>query len=262
MKTFCQTIFLLLSCLTIQAQEIDESYSRHTYENDGKVLNYRMLLPNDFDKSNAYPVVLFLHGMGERGTDNNTQLAHGARMFLDSIQKYPAIVIFPQCPPTDYWANLYRPDTGGASRKFTFHTEEEPHPTLGLVIDLIDSLLQEPFTDTQRLYVSGLSMGAFGVWELLWRIPDKIAAAIPICGGGPVEMASEMTSVPIWAFHGTKDDVVHPRLSALMVKSIQQQGGQAKITLLVGANHNAWDPAFADPEYLKWLFSHIKTNLK
>lgn len=252
------SILLLFTCHFLTAQSVDEAYTYHSYEKERNSLNYRMMLPLDFDEEKTYPVILFLHGMGERGTDNKTQLTHGAQFFLDSIQKYPAIVIFPQCPPIDYWANLYRPDEGGASRRFTYHTDEEPHPSLGLVIGLLDSLMQESYTDKNRLYVSGLSMGAFGVWELLWRIPEKIAAAIPICGGGPTKMASKMNEVPIWAFHGTKDDVVHPRLSANLVKAVQQAEGRAKITLIPGANHNSWDPAFADPEYLKWLFSHKK----
>lgn len=251
-------IFLLFTCHLLGAQSVDQAYTHHSYEKDGNTLQYRMMLPPDFDQEKNYPMILFLHGMGERGTDNNTQLAHGAQFFLDSIQEYPAIVIFPQCPPTDYWANLYRPDKGGASRRFTYHTDEEAHPSLGLVIGLLDSLLQESHTDEERLYVSGLSMGGFGIWELLWRMPEKIAAAIPICGGGPTEMASKMTGVPIWAFHGTKDDVVHPRLSTNLVKAVQQSGGKAKITLIPGANHNSWDPAFADPDYLNWLFSHKK----
>lgn len=252
------SLILLLSCHILSAQSVEQAYESYQYQNDGTSLQYRMMLPPDFDKEKMYPVILFLHGMGERGTDNKTQLTHGAQFFLDSIQKYPSIVIFPQCPPTDYWANLYRPDEGGASRRFTYHTDEDPHPSLGLVIGLLDSLMQEPYTDEERLYVSGLSMGGFGVWELLWRIPEKIAAAIPICGGGPTKMASKMNEVPIWAFHGTKDNVVHPRLSANLVKAVQQAEGRAKITLLPDVNHNSWDPAFADPEYLKWLFSHKK----
>jgi predicted peptidase len=218
------------------------------------------MYPHDFSENNKYPLVLFLHGMGERGTDNETQMTHGSKLFKDSLNSYPAIVVFPQCPPTDYWANLYRPDEGGSSRVFTFHTDEGMNPTLKMVSELVDGLLKEAYVDEDRFYVSGLSMGAMGIWELLWRMPDKIAAALPICGGGPRDKASDMASVPVWAFHGVKDDVVHFRYSVNMVRAIQGADGKAKISLYPDANHNSWDPAFAEPKFLKWMFSKRKNK--
>lgn len=249
-------LFLLLFIIgeNLYAQQHSE-YLYKEYKKEGKVLNYRILYPHDFDKSKSYPLVLFLHGMGERGNDNETQLALGADFFNEGIKKHPAIVIFPQCPVTDYWANLYRPDEGGAKRIYTFHIDQGPHPTLALVMALLDEMIAEPFIDDDRIYLGGLSMGAFGVWELLWRMPEKIAAAFPICGGGPREKAPAMISVPTWVFHGAKDDVVNPRYSIIMTEAIQQAGGQSKITLIPEGNHNAWDNAFADPELLNWLFS-------
>ena len=200
----------------------------------------------------------FLHGAGERGTDNKSQLIHGSQLFLDSIEKYPAIVIFPQCPKEDYWANLSRPDKGGRSRIFTFHIDQGPNPSLSLVMNLMDELIEKEFTDKKRVYVSGLSMGAMGVWELLWRMPDKITAALPICGGGPREKAKKMINIPIWAFHGIKDEVVHPRYSAMMVKAVQTAGGKAKISLYPNVNHNSWVTAFAEPKFLSWMFSKTR----
>jgi predicted peptidase len=235
------------------------TYLDKQWSSGNNQLNYRILYPHDFDSQKQYPLILFLHGMGERGVDNKTQMRHGSKLFLDSLKQYPAIVVFPQCPPTDYWANLYRPDEGGAARRFTFHTDEGPNPSLKMVLELTDDLLDKPYIDASRFYVSGLSMGAMGVWELLWRIPERIAAALPICGAGPVEKASAMSSVPLWIFHGASDSVVNPNYSIQLTKKIQQSGGKAKISLYPNVNHNAWDRAFAEPDFLSWMFSKKKT---
>jgi len=250
-------LWFSISSVWSQAQDMVETgeYLYKTYENGDDILQYRILYPDGFDPKAKYPVVVFLHGMGERGDDNETQLRHGARLFQDSMKSYPAIVIFPQCPVTDYWANLERPDEGGAKRKFTFYYDEAPHPTLQLVIELIDKVLAESYTDKDRLYVSGLSMGGMGAFELSYRLQNKVAAAMPICGGGPKSKGKEMTKVPYWVFHGIKDDVVHYRYSIAMTRAIQQAGGKAKITLFPEANHNSWDPAFADPDFLSWMFA-------
>lgn len=263
-------ILFILICCFVGAESFAQDgtkivtgeYLYKTYKKDGKTLNYRIMYPNDFDEEKSYPVVLFFHGMGERGSDNKKQLSHGSKLFRDSLDKYPAIVIFPQCPETDYWANLYRPDHGGDKRKFSFYYDKEPNPTMSLVISLVDELLAEPYSDDSRLYVSGLSMGGMGTFEYSYRRQDKIAAALPICGGAPREKAKEMTQVPYWIFHGAKDDLVHPRYSLSMTKAIQQAGGKAKITLFPNANHNSWDPAFNDPEYLSWMFSKQRSDLK
>lgn len=250
--------FFLCFLVKSQAQVETGEYLMKTYQKGDLSLNYRIMYPRNFTEEGSYPLVVFLHGAGERGTDNRKQLTHGSKLFKDSLDAYPAIVIFPQCPPTDYWANLSRPDQGGSSRVFTFHTDGSYHPALKLVAELIDEELAKPYVDKSRFYLSGLSMGAMGVWELLWKIPEKIAAAAPICGAGPRDKASSMTDVPVWAFHGVKDDVVHYRYSVNMVKGVQKAGGKAKITLFPNANHNSWDPAFAEPKFLKWMFSKKK----
>lgn len=259
MRKLILLFLVILGSITSGKAQIETGYYLYKqYSKDDKVLNYRILYPNNFDVAKKYPLILFLHGAGERGNDNEKQLSNGGKLFLDSLDKYPAIVIFPQCPNDDYWANLYRPDAGGASRIFDFHYNEGPNPTMTLVISLIDEMLSEPYIDDKRFYISGLSMGAMGIWELTWRMPEKIAASLPICGGGPPEMAKKMTEVPIWAFHGVKDNVVHPRYSRRMVESVQKAGGKAKITLYPDANHNSWDPAFSESKFLSWMFSKSK----
>lgn len=258
--SLCGLLFAWASLGQTNTITVTGEYLKKTYVQNGNTLNYRIMYPNNFDENKNYPVILFLHGMGERGADNEKQLTHGSKIFRDSLDKYPAIVVFPQCPVTDYWANLYRPDEGGARRNFAFYYDKEPNPTMGLVISLITELMAEPFTDDSRLYVSGLSMGGMGTFEFSYRLQDKIAAAMPICGGGPRDKAKEMTQVPYWIFHGVKDNVIHPRFSIAMTRGIQQAGGKAKITLFPNANHNSWDPAFNDPEYLSWMFSKRRTE--
>ena len=231
-------------------------YKQHLHE--GNALNYRILYPHDFDENKRYPLVLFLHGRGESGSDNEKQLVHGSKLFLDSLYQYPAVVIFPQCPETDYWSNIDRIEKEDGALQFNFPTDRPPTPSLAAVMDLVNQELAKPYIEVNRFYVTGLSMGGMGAWELLWRMPEKIAAAAPICGGGAPEKASAMVDIPIWIFHGMKDDVVPPRFSIRMLKAIQEQGGLAKITLFPDANHNSWDPAFAEPDYLSWMFSKYK----
>ena len=260
--SLCCLLFATESHSQTNTKFVTGEYLKKTFAQDGNTLNYRIMYPNDFDNNKKYPVVLFLHGMGERGADNEKQLTHGSKFFRDSLDSYPAIVIFPQCPVTDYWANLSRPDEGGASRNFTFYYDKEPNPTMKMVITVITDLMAEPYTDDSRLYVSGLSMGGFGAFEFSYRLQDRVAAALPICGGGPRDKTKEMTQVPYWIFHGVKDDVVNPRFSIGMTRGIQQAGGKAKITIFPNANHNSWDPAFNDPEYLSWMFSKRRVELK
>lgn len=252
--------FLVLASMSLTAQEAEietGKYLYRTFEKGEYELKYRILYPPDFSADNLYPFVIFLHGRGECGDDNEKQLTHGGKLFLDSIAEYPAVVIFPQCPTWDYWGDVSRPSSG-TNRRFTFYGDEEPNVSLGLVMELSGEFLKKPFIDTSRFYVIGLSMGGFGAFELLWRMPGKIAAATPICGGGLKEKAALIGDTPIWIFHGVKDDVVNPRYSIRMLYGIQRARGRAKISLYPDANHNAWDPALSEPDYLKWMFSKSK----
>lgn len=252
----------IIACLLLSngawSQIETGKYLYRQHQNGDYTLNYRVLYPEGFDENRTYPLVLFLHGRGESGDDNEKQLVHGSSLFLEAQAKYPAIVIFPQCPTSDYWSNIDRIEKDGGGLQFKFPYDRSANPALSAVMELVDQELAKPYVDENRLYVTGLSMGGMGTWELLWRMPKKIAAAAPICGGGPPEMAHKMTDVPIWAFHGLKDDVVQPRFSINMVRAIQREGGLAKITLYPDANHNSWDPTFAEPDYLPWLFSKYK----
>lgn len=247
-------IFLLLASLPsfLASQEL-EDFEREHYIQGGDSLDYRILYPQGFSEEEQYPLVLFLHGAGERGNDNEAQLIHGGEMFLEnkSKQDHPAIVIFPQCSPDDYWANVKDRKNG-----FTFSKKAEPTPALSLVLGLLDEMLEKPFVKKDQVYAGGLSMGAMGTLELLYRRPGTFAGAIAICGGAHPQTARHYAEhTEVWLFHGARDQVVSPGHSIAMARAITEAGGKANLTVYESATHNSWDPAFAEPGLLDWLFS-------
>ncbi len=205
-----------------------------------------------------YPVILVLHGSGERGKDNEKQLVHGGELFLDSStrKEYPAFVIFPQCPQQSSWSNV-RHDTNKSDSlgKFVFISSGKGTKALQLVSNLIDSFAQTPQVNSKKIYVGGLSMGGMGTFEILWRKPKFFAAAFPICGGGdPEQVSIYAKDFPLWIFHGDKDMAVPVSNSRLMVNSLRAAGAKVRYTEYQGVEHNSWDNAFAEPELLKWMF--------
>ena len=221
-------------------------------------LNYRILFPNNFDSSNKYPLHIFLHGIGERGSDNELQLKYVDKVFLNSknYENYPSIVVFPQAPLNDNWSSRLLTDN---EIRQVFPENGKPTNSLKLVMKLMDSLVEEDFVDKKRVYLSGLSNGAMGSFEFLKNRPDMFASAVLICGGGNPLWAKEFAkTTPVWVVHGSDDDVVFPELSINMVKAIIKQGGSPKFTLYENVNHDSWFNVFRDPEYLKWIYSHSK----
>ncbi|MEM9896649.1 MAG: prolyl oligopeptidase family serine peptidase [Bacteroidota bacterium] len=226
-------------------------------------ISYQCLMPKGFKEDQKYPMVLFLHGAGERGSDNQKQLVHGSDLFLQKStqDKYPAMVIFPQCPKDIYWANVERIENASGDRQFNFGVSENPTSSMKMLLSLVDSLVQLSFVDQKRIYVMGLSMGGMGTFEIVSRRPDLFAAAIPICGGGDVKQVNKYASTTdFWIFHGAKDQVVLPKYSEEMVRALQHAGATSRFTLYEDANHNSWDPAFDESELLNWLFAQQKSN--
>jgi len=246
-------ISLLFSCddeLIIPGYEV--------YSDDELSLNYRILYPKDFDESKTYPLTLFLHGIGERGNDNELQLTYVNKVFLkpENYDNYRSIVIFPQAPLNDNWSS--RVITDNPIRQ-VFPENENPTNSLKMVIKLMDSLSNENYVDNKRIYLSGLSNGAMGSFELLKNRPNMFASAVLICGGGNPSWAKEFAkTTPVWVAHGSDDDVVFPELSINMVEAILKQGGSPKFTLYEKVNHGSWFNVFSDPNYLKWMFSYTK----
>lgn len=239
-----------------QAQQSD-LYERAMYLDQKDTLLYRIMLPENFNESQQYPLILFLHGAGERGNDNEMQLVHGSSLFTsdENREQYPSIVVFPQCPESDFWSNAKFDRTKQGRERVQFQNGGAPTKALELVMQLMDSLTTESFVKKNQVYVAGLSMGGMGTFEILSRKPNMFAAAIPICGGGSTEAASKYSKkVALWVFHGALDEVVDPYFSIEMVTALLESGGIPRFTLYDDANHNSWDPAFKEPDLLQWLF--------
>jgi predicted peptidase len=253
-------IFLLLitSGISIVAFSQD-AYERKFMVEDGDTLPYRILLPKNYDAAKKYPLILFLHGVGERGNNNESQLVHGSKLFLrDSIREnYPAIVVFPQCPANSYWSNVDIKVENG-KRKFNFSPDGEPTIAMKLLMELLDELEDDYKINSKQRYIGGLSMGGMGTFELVRRKPKYFVAAFPICGGANPETADKLKKINWWIFHGAKDDVVPPEASQQMVDALKAHNANIKFTLYPNANHNSWDSAFAEKDLLPWLFSKHK----
>ncbi len=255
MKFLLSSILFLLSALSLNAQE----YVAKKFILNNDTLQYRELLPESYTKGKKYPLILFLHGAGERGSDNQSQLTHGSMMFTNPVnmEKYPAIVLFPQCPKDLYWAFEKRPATG-----FGLNTFPSDYPTPGIlqtVKALLDQYIASGDIDTDRIYIIGLSMGGMGTFDLVCRFPDIFAAAIPICGGvNPERLKTPAGKVKFRIYHGDKDDVVPTENSRKAYKALKKYGADVEYIEFVGCNHGSWDPAFNQPDFLSWLFSQKK----
>lgn len=235
-------------------------YESKLFINQSDTLKYRVMMPKNFNVSKQYPILLFLHGAGERGNDNKAQLIHGSKFFASEVnrEKYPAIVVFPQCPKNSYWANV-KIDRSSKPIKLKFPRCKKPKKPMELVIKLMEDLVSKSYVNKNQIYVGGMSMGGMGTFEILSRKPEMFAAAIAICGAGnPKKAKSYAKSTPLWVFHGAKDNVVDPQASVSLVSSILKYGGKPNFTLYAQDNHNSWDTAFAEPKLLSWLFSNIK----
>lgn len=254
-------IVLITICLVAnfaKAQDFSK-FKKEVFIVNNDTLPYRILYPENFDANKKYPVVLFLHGRGESGSDNQKQLTHGAKLFLtESFRKdFPAIVIFPQCAEDSYWSNVII-EPIGEKRFFTFQKGGEPTKAMSLVLKLTNMYTNKPFADKQRIYVGGLSMGGMGTFEILRRMPKTFSAAFAICGGDNIANAKKYKKVPLWIFHGGLDDVVNPQLSYSVFRELRNLGHEPKYTIYPKANHNSWDSAFAEPLLMPWLFSNHK----
>jgi predicted peptidase len=222
---------------------------------NGIEMPYRLAVPEKVEPGKSYPLILFMHGAGERGSDNTKQLKHGIASILENAAKLnePCFLIAPQCPSEIWWADL-------DERKLRLKAASAPNPRLEAVIALVDDFSKSHPVDPKRLYITGISMGGFATWYILGQQPDKFAAALPICGGGdPIpELVSRFKDVPLWTFHGDKDTVVPVEASLDMIAALERAGGKPKLTVYPGVQHDSWTRTYADPEPLRWLLSQRK----
>ncbi len=258
---FC---LLLACCFGAKAQaQAPDAYQKRSYLTaDGHTLPYRVLYPQNYNRKKKYPLVLFLHGAGERGDDNEKQLVHGAKQFLTAQNRrdFPCFVLIPQCPTDSYWASV---EVGRNTKPLALDFDYSRAPTWPSVAayDLVQDFAKKEKVDRRRLYIAGLSMGGMGTFEMLHRHPEVFAAATPICGGADVAAYdARVQAIPFWVFHGDSDSVVGVKHSREIVEKLKTIGTDVQYTEYPGVNHNSWDKAFAEPDYLPWIFSHSRNR--
>ena len=222
-------------------------------------LKYRKLSPTNAGGRRSLPLVVFLHGSGERGDDNVSQLKHGLDYLAspEGMQKFPATIIAPQCPKDMRWSNLL--PEGAEEGKLS------PQPTepMRLILELINELQITDNIDNDRVYVTGLSMGGFGTFDIIARHPAVFAAAVPLCGAGDTDpnVINRIKKTPMWIIHGQEDTAVEVRHSRSMAKALREAGGSPRYSELAGFGHNIWDAAYSDKELYKWLFNQSRTGV-
>lgn len=256
-KFICIICGVLLSPLLLKAQAPQDKYGpfeKKIYVSErGDTLRYRFLQPEVLEKDKKYPLVLFLHGAGERGADNEKQLVHGGQMWLNPVNRseYPCFVLVPQCPTDGYWAYMARPLSFDPQQ---MPAQPELTPVFQSVKELLDQCLAMPAIDKDRIYVMGLSMGGMGTFDMVARYPDLFAAAIPICGTvNPARLAAAK-DVAFRIFHGDADDVVPVEGSREAYKALKAAGADVEYIEFPCINHGSWGPAFNTPDFMEWLF--------
>ena len=209
----------------------------HTFRQSrphSRELHYLLFLPSTYAvHPQRWPLMLFLHGAGERGDDLQLVKRHGVAKIVEEQPAFPLLVVSPQCPPTEAWA---------------------PEPLLAL----LDDIEQHYDMDPERLYVTGLSMGGFGTWAVAIAAPDRFAAIAPICGGGDPSRVGVLRHLPVWAFHGARDPIVPLQRTVEMVEALRQCGGNVRFTVYPEAGHDAWTATYANPELYAWFLAHTR----
>jgi len=220
-----------------------------------KPLKYRLLKPLGYEFGKKYPLLVFLHGAGERGNDNTVTLKHGAREFANEERRkmYPTYVLIPQCPTDAKWSDT---DWSKDSSDLPEHASD----SLQTLKELIDEMIENAGVDGDRILLTGLSMGGYGTWDAIARYPGFFAAAAPICGGGDPKTVERFAGLPIWCFHGEKDSVVKVNRSREMVEAIKKTNAQVRYTEYPGVDHDSWTETYANPEFYSWIFAQKKSK--
>ena len=201
-----------------------------------------------------YPLVIFLHGSGERGNDNEAQLKWGVMNFAtdQNMALHPAIVIAPQCPANMDWSHF----ASGKGTQITL--QPTPSKPMELLMELIHQAIKNLPVDTNRIYITGLSMGGFGTYDAIERYPHLFAAAVPVCGGGDVSRAATIAHIPMWIFLGSEDAAVNPLYAFEMLQALTKAGAHPGFTQYPEVGHFSWLGAYSDPHMMEWLFRQHK----
>lgn len=226
---FLVLIFVFTSCATFRGKApIGQSPQKLDIKSS---LDYLLYLPDGYNtEKKDWPLMLFLHGAGERGADLNVVKKHGPPKLVDQIPNMPFIIISPQCPEGDWWtAKINDLET------------------------LLDHISSKYRVDDNRIYVTGLSMGGYGTWALAQAYPNRFAAIAPICGGGDTRRICKIKDVPTWVFHGAKDNTVSIKESQKLVDALKECGSDVKFTIYPEAGHDSWTETYKNPDLYKWF---------
>jgi predicted peptidase len=236
----CLGIMVCFMCGVVMGAKMGKAGKQVAREFSKKITKkveckYLLYLPDDYGKDvkKKWPLMMFLHGAGERGNNIKLVAKHGPPKMIAQGTSFEFIIVSPQCPNDIWWP--------------------EENETL---IKLLDEIEEKCRVDTDRVYLTGLSMGGYGTWSLAIAYPDRFAAIAPICGGGERYGAPRLKKVPVWAFHGAKDNVVPLEKSKEMVEAVKKAGGDAKLTIYPDANHDSWTQTYKNPELYEWFLSH------
>ena len=240
-------VALLVVCSSGVAAPRDRMEAREFKGTENQVLKYRLWTPKDYDAKKKYPLILFLHGAGERGDDNKAQVKHAQVLNLVT-GKQPAFLVAPQCPRDKQWVET------PWNSKTPHKTPKQPSTPMKLTLDLLPALEKQFSIDSRRRYVTGLSMGGFGTYDAVVRLPDYFAAAVPVCGGADNSHAKLFVKTPLWVFHGDKDTVVHTVRSRSLVEAVKKAGGKPRYTEYKGVGHFAWAAAYSESDLPDWLY--------
>jgi predicted peptidase len=256
-RTFAFALLPIL-CAVFAAARVETGFLDRTVSVSGRSYRYQVYVPADFRSKKSWPVILFLHGAGERGSDGllQTDVGIGHAIRFDA-SRFPFIVVLPQCGKDKIWGE---PDMQA------------------LALAALDVSIKQFHGDRKHVYLTGLSMGGFGTWELAARNPSRFAAIVPICSGVQpqkdwpqlrvtliddlkitdpfAEVAHRIGKTPVWMFHGDVDPSVAVEQSRRMAEALKAAGADFKYTEYPGVNHNSWDKAYAEPDLVPWLLAH------
>ncbi len=246
---------LLTPCLGANAEaftELTHTYTGGDYK--AEAFKYRLMKPAKIEQGKKYPLILSLHGAGERGRDNTRQLKFLPEMMAKAEyrKKYPCFLLAPQCRGGKQWVGT------PWSRKVSLPMAKQPSHQMRVAVAILLKTIREMPVDTHRVYLTGLSMGGYGTWELAARHPQWFAAVAPLCGGGDEKQAPKLVGKPLWAFHGDRDGAVPVERSRTMIEAIKKAGGKPKYTEYKGAGHGIWTRAYQDPQgVIPWMFQQV-----
>ena len=225
---------------------------------DEMAFSYRLAAPQFPEAGKKYPLILFLHGSGECGTDNQRQIKVGVPALISTLLKRekpePFILVVPQCQGGNWWVKKL-------AMQADYAASQEPAPSMEVVLEIVRHLVETRQADPDRLYITGLSLGGFGTWDAIQREPDLFAAAVPICGGGDIRRVRDIKKLPVWVFHGDADKNVNVDCSRRMANALKLIGNRkARYTEYPGVEHNSWDRAYGDKEMIEWLFKQTRAE--